>query len=103
MTPQQMAARIAAGCDGLKGFDRDQMELARRIRREVKAAVKAERERWTEIVQSEPELPGRMPDGLWKRCCKNRVEMERALRTVVQETKANIIERATKPAKRKGW
>ena len=44
-------------------------------------------------VEAEPELPGSMPDEMWDAIAGDRDATEEALRIVVRQTKAGIIER----------
>ena len=44
-------------------------------------------------VESEPELPGDMPDEMWNAIRNDRVATSAALRIVVRQTKAGILKR----------
>ena len=58
------------------------------------AALREENELIKKAIQNEPELPGDMPDSIYRLCCGDKKEMEKVLRSVVRATKHNILEKS---------
>lgn len=79
----------------IKAVDQEHEQLTQDRAKMVQAyqALEEEIGRLKEIVESEPELPGEMPDSIYLICQRNKSEMEDVLRASVKATKHNILER----------
>lgn len=53
-------------------------------------ALEVENKALLAAINSEPELPGNMPDEMWEAIRNDRDAMTEAMRIIVRQTKANI-------------
>ncbi len=79
-------------------------ELQARIEvlNDMKNKYHAELAALKQAVLDEPELPGEMPDEMWDAIKGDRDAITEALRIVIRQTKAGILERAIPPLPEKG-
>jgi|SRR3990167_1372219 len=68
----------------------DEMGYSKLSDAEHSATIQTERDRCLSAVNAEPELPGEMPDAMWKVLSSDRDAATEALRIIVRQTKAGI-------------